>query len=689
MIALPNVAVHASVLPTGKVLIWGRRMVGNPDVDVRECTPFVWDPQTRQAVDTQQPESPTGQKVNLFCSGHCFLPDGTLLVVGGHKTDGDGLDQASVYDPVANTWTPGPAMNHGRWYPSAVTLPDGRALVAGGSYQETENSGAIPNFEPQIWQDGGWVPSAGLPNQASFPLYPRLQVTSDATLTMSGQLAQTWTLTTTGNPTWTVTGEREMRDRDYCPAVSYAPGKLIYLGGGTNADTGRPTSVAEVIDVRAPGAAWQRTNPMAFPRRQHNATLLADGTVLITGGTRGVGFNDLGPGEPVHQAEIWDPVSGTWTTVAAEQADRCYHATTVLLPDGTVLSGGGGEFRVEGNPDNANDPADSHSTAQIYRPPYLFRGQQPQLLAAPAVADYGQAFDVDTDQLNQIVQVNWIRLSTVTHSANMGQLIVSSTPEVVAGRLRVTAPAGPGDAPPGHYILFLVNNAGVPSVGSIVQLNVPAPALPPQPLPLLEIGLSPPVADEDRGVADRLATEAAAGQTGTKVVVGVTGLCPYGIGACWGGAHEGLRQLDRVAHVVPVPDAEHSTATVYLVDQGVPQLARWREQFAQFVNGSYRLRGVEVTLSGRVVPSDGRLELRLEGPGSPSTVLAKTGSDRRPDPTGSGTNRATAVGAGRGSGVRRTACAASGPSDRVGMDADRHSDHGGRGTDPRRTPHSP
>ena len=104
-----------------------------------------------------------------------------------------------------------------------------------------------------------------------------------------------------------------MKERDYCPAVSYGPGKIVYIGGGTDAGTGRPTDVAEIIDVFAPTPDWVRTDPMAFPRRQHNATLLADGTVLVTGGTRGDGFNDLDAGQPVHQAEIWDPASGQWS----------------------------------------------------------------------------------------------------------------------------------------------------------------------------------------------------------------------------------------------------------------------------------------------------------------------------------------------------------------------------------------
>jgi galactose oxidase len=107
--------------------------------------------------------------------------------------------------------------------------------------------------------------------------------------------------------------------------------------------------------------------------------------VLVTGGTQGNGFNNLDPGQPVHAAELWDPATGSWTVLAAESVDRCYHATAVLLPDGTVLNAGSGEFRP--TPTTENDPKDSHRDAQIFSPPYLFLALQAAevvVLVAPA-----------------------------------------------------------------------------------------------------------------------------------------------------------------------------------------------------------------------------------------------------------------------------------------------------------------
>ncbi len=601
LIGLLNVAVHSTVLPTGRVLMWGRRIPGDPDLDVHECQPFLFDPTTGQSQLTDQPKSAGGADVNLFCAGHAFLPDGRLLVTGGHETDGGGIDQACLYDPVANTWTATAPMNNGRWYPTAVTLPDGRILVLGGSFKPDGGNDVVQNVVPQVWADDAWTAGPTLPGGAPFPLYPRMHVTGQDRVVMSGQLAQTWTLTTAGAGQWSPTGHRAMAERDYCPAVTYAVGKIIYIGGGNDQDNGQPTDAVEVLDTTATPPVWRFTDPMAFRRRQHNATLLADGTVLVTGGTRGPGFNSLAPGAPVHEAELWDPVTGNWTTLAAERMDRCYHATAVLLPDGRVLCAGGGEYRPDNNVDEPNAPVDSHADAQIFSPPYLFKGDRPVITAAPAAVGYGETFTLGVDQPAAVDRVTWLRLGSVTHSLDMNQRFNELGVQVVGGLVRVTAPAGPGECPPGHYLMFVISAAGVPSVAAVVQVR-PAPTPPLAGIPVLQPESAP--MPPERVVAE---------PNGTKVVLGITGLCPYGIGACWAGAYEALHQLERVAYVAPVPDAQASTATLVLGDDGLPPLDRWQEQFARVVNGSYRLRGAEVTLTGRVAVRGGVFQLDVTG----------------------------------------------------------------------------
>jgi galactose oxidase len=374
--SLPNVGIHRSVLPTGKVLMWGRRDRPDDSLDVHECTPFVWNPADGAAVSTPQPKRADGTKVNLFCSGHCFLPDGRLLVVGGHQADSDGLSQACLYDAAANTWTPTAPMTTPageevrRWYPTATTLADGTVLVLSGSFIDPSRPAGMQVIVAdllQIWAEGTWRTISkddGTPlNFIGLPLYPRMHVAADGQVFMSGTNDRTLLVKTSTPGQWTKVAFRVMGNRDYCPAVMYDVGKVIYIGGGNNTDTHAPIAETEIIDLGANQPTWQKTSAMAFPRRQHNAVLLPDGTVLVLGGTRGGGgpnngFNDLAPGQPVHIAELWNPDTGQWTSLAAESVDRCYHATAVLLPDARVLSAGGGEYRPDGVV--TNDPEDSH-----------------------------------------------------------------------------------------------------------------------------------------------------------------------------------------------------------------------------------------------------------------------------------------------------------------------------------------
>lgn len=140
IINLVNVPVHAHVLPNKKVLYWGRRVDLHTGLHPHECTPLIWDPSKpieqgkNPKATAQQPTDTTGNKVNLFCGGHAFLPNGGLLVAGGHKVDGDGINQACIYDYQKDTWTPLEPMNGGRWYPTVTTLADGTILVTGGSF---------------------------------------------------------------------------------------------------------------------------------------------------------------------------------------------------------------------------------------------------------------------------------------------------------------------------------------------------------------------------------------------------------------------------------------------------------------------------------------------------------------------------------------------------------------------------
>ncbi len=473
---LPNVAIHTSVLPNGKVLFWGRRDQLAGSMHEPECTPYVWDPRTGGLAPTPRPKRADGTKINVFCSGHAFLPDGRLLVAGGHITDGDGLDQACVYDYRTNTWSALPVMNERRWYPTVTVLSDGTVLVSSGSYKDNENARVIINDVPQIWDGHEWMLAVDF---VGLPLYPRMHVAPSGQVFVSGSDASDSRRHTDGNGSrtalpWTALpwprGARQNGERQYGPSVMYNPGKVIHIGGGNDGATDVPTAAAEVVDLCAKPPEWREVASMHFPRRQHHATILADGSVLVTGGTRGPGLNDLSPGKPVHVAELWDPVTREWTKLAAEDVDRCYHGTAVLLPDATVLSAGGGEFTVDGE---QNDPQDSHRNAQIFHPPYLFHGPRPEIVSAPEEVTYGETLPL-TISGPEIGKVTWIRLPSVTHAADHNQLINFLEFGCAEGGVYVVAPERPETCPPGHYMLFVLSKAGVPSRARIVRIVPPA-----------------------------------------------------------------------------------------------------------------------------------------------------------------------------------------------------------------------
>ena len=272
---LRNVGVHAHVLPGGLVLMWGRRDnpqqsldtdpasplgPGLPPAPPATCTPFLWNPANGDMTPTPPPALSDGTtNANLFCSGHAFLPDGRLLVAGGHLADSHGLNQATIYDSVANTWTPTEAMIHGRWYPTAITLPTGGILVLSGSFFDlTQTPSVANNVVPQVWSNGNFTNVTPIPD-AAFDLYPRMHIASTGIVYMTS-LVQTWSLDVSGVGTWTALPNVTRHNGlcDYAPSVLYDVDKVIFIGGGNP-----PTASAETIDLSQAQPAWQATDAAA------------------------------------------------------------------------------------------------------------------------------------------------------------------------------------------------------------------------------------------------------------------------------------------------------------------------------------------------------------------------------------------------------------------------------------------
>ena len=429
---LPNFPIHIHLLPNSTVMFW------QGDGGVSGDNPQLWNP----ASGSVTPLPRAG--FDIFCTGHTFLPDGRLFVAGGHIQNLIGLSDAAIYDPVANTWTRQPPMNLGRWYPTNTALPNGDVLVVAGSVDVSTGGNPLP----QVWQaaTGTWRDLTSA--QLSLPLYPFMFLAPNGSVFNAGPEVTTRYLNTAGTGAWTAVANRTFNtERDYGGAVMYEPGKILTVGG---ADP--PTNTAEVIDLNAGVPAWRAVGSMSVARRQMNTTVLPDGKVLVTGGTSGPGFNNAAT--PVLSAELWDPATGVWTTMASGTVPRLYHSSAVLLPDARVLIAGG----------------NGYTQTEIFSPPYLFAGVRPSISSAPATAGRGQSIFVGTPDAAGINGVTWVALPSVTHSNNMNQAVFrSASITQSAGGITIAAPNTP-TVPPGFYMLFLLRN-GVPSEAKIVQLG--------------------------------------------------------------------------------------------------------------------------------------------------------------------------------------------------------------------------
>ena len=323
------------------------------------------------------------------------------------------MANASLYDPVSGNWTFLPEMNAGRWYPTNTVLPNGDVVVTGGEISPLLGVDALP----QVWQvaSGTWRDLTTA--QLDLPLYPEMFLAPNGTLFLAGPGPLSEYLNTDGTGSWTVGPTSEYGNRGYGPSVMYNSGQIMIVGGGVG-----PTPTAEIINLNAPDPTWSYTGSMANPRRQANATVLPDGTVLVTGGTSGLTFDDQT--NPVFPAELWNPTTGTWSTMASLSTYRGYHSVALLLPNGQVLSAGG-QCTTAGC-----DP----NSAEIFSPPYLFAGPQPTITSAPATISGGQTFFVGTPDAANITQVTWIRLGAVTHTFQSGATLQFSQLQPDHGR---------------------------------------------------------------------------------------------------------------------------------------------------------------------------------------------------------------------------------------------------------------
>ncbi len=454
----PVLAVHANLLPNGRVLAWDATP-DDFDEDPHTTQNFttrvtVWDPESNQHLAANNDTD-----TDLFCAGSAQLWDGRVLFAGGdsERAGRNGpLSNSNLYDPWTNTWKRTDNMMAARWYSSVAALPNGEMLTLGGSYS--------PQPLGEVFQlDQRWRALDLLPPYSLSGDYQWLQAGPDGEVLYFGPHDLISTVHTAGSGRWEVNTVRDgMGYRGYGSYAMYDIGRILIAGGGD--------STRSAVVVNAQSKQTTGTGSMNVGRRQHNLTILADGSVMASGGnSSGSDLVDLHTG--VLTPEIWNPDTGEWRLLNPMQIDRQYHSVAILLPDATVLSAGGGYCGL------CTQLAYHEQNAEIFSPPYLFDensgpARRPLIVSAPDAMDYGEPFSIELDSSMPINKAHLIKLGSVTHSENQEQRLVPLPISQSGNTLTTVAPAHRNFAPPGYYMLFVLSG-GVPSVAKIVRLGQP------------------------------------------------------------------------------------------------------------------------------------------------------------------------------------------------------------------------
>jgi YVTN family beta-propeller protein len=447
----PLIAVHGVMTSDGRILSYGTKEDG------KQTGYFVydiWDPR-----DGSHMTLANGTGTDIFCSSQMLLPDGTGITISGGDnwtttgTTNTGNNNATLLDVATGSLTRGTNMNRARWYSSSTMLLNGEIYVQGGTggTDRPEIRGA----------DGVYRVLAGA-NTAGFNfMYPRNFVAPDGRVFGYDSAGKMYYVDPNGVGTVTTAGQftNSVAGNDSSAAM-FAPGRILQYGGNSN--------LAIVIDINGTTPTISTTASMLRQRRLSTATLLADGKVLATGGSRV--WNAMT--DVSYEAEIWNPQTGQWTVGASAVKPRLYHGNALLLPDATVLVFGGGAPSPSGVPGNLN--------AEIYYPPYLFApagalATRPVIESAPTVVDTGRTVQVAVTSAREVSRVTFVKTGSATHGWNMDQRFVDLPfNEASDGALAVQIPARASDVPPGTWMMFVIDDAGVPSEAQLVRVNVAA-----------------------------------------------------------------------------------------------------------------------------------------------------------------------------------------------------------------------
>lgn len=495
-IQAPIVAIAAAMLPTGNVLIWSSNMILTFETDIGTMPSNTLMAVLNPTTGSVTPALDSGVAADMFCPGMSMLPDGLLLVNGGSSSS-----HTSFYDPfvgATGTWIDGTPMNIPRGYNTDVTLSNGDVFTIGGSWsgsvdqapqagelwsptagwQRTGIPGGVilgPDLVDQaqgyleFGDDHAWL--FAMPNGRVFHAGPASQ------MNFFDPAARTWTPAgTRGIDPYSINGI----------AVMYEPGKIFKAGGAQayTGDTGQligpinASASAYVIDVTedytdpAATPVVRQIIPLNHARAYANGVVLPDGKVFIVGGqSQPLQFTD---DDSVMIPELWNPITERSVDMAPMEVPRNYHSTALLLPDGRVFVGGGGQCGDCAG-DNGDIAAANHLDFNFYSPPYLFAPDgtlavRPAITNVPATFTLGGQLRVSASPT--VTSFSLVRLGSATHGIDTDQrripLTVASN---INGSFVLNVPSDPGITVPGYYMLFALDATGVPSAAAIIHVG--------------------------------------------------------------------------------------------------------------------------------------------------------------------------------------------------------------------------
>jgi hypothetical protein len=459
-VSWPINAVHLALLPDGRVLNYGTDLTGRQGAQLFYD---IWDPNLGTAQNSHL-VLPNSTSTDIFCSGTSVLwRSGEVLLTGGDLTINGQRNYANnkttIFNPATNGLSDGSQMQFPRWYASLVPLPNGQKLAIGGSttLTPTPTTPVQKALTPELFDPtNGWTTLTGAtqPGTAEW-YYPRVFAAPAGNLIEVTSFYGIYSLGTSGLGSLQHYNISLPAGGGNLPTVMYAPGKILSV---------RLQSVL-LIDINGSTPAVTTTAPLDQLRYDAAGTVLADGTVLVTGGSSIA--NQLSGA--AYTTQLWSPATGRWTTGATATKPRLYHGNALLLPDGSVLTAGGGS---PGPVVNLN--------AEIYYPPYLYVNDgsgnpapRPIIVSTPTQSGVGQSLSFTMGDGNPLSRVTLVRAGAATHSTNIEQRFLDLTATMVQSgqQVSVALPSNPNIAMPGYWLVFAFNQAGVPSVAQQVLIT--------------------------------------------------------------------------------------------------------------------------------------------------------------------------------------------------------------------------